>query len=358
MAKVTLRQIAELVGCTRSTVSYALRNDPQISASIRARVQQVARDLGWQADADLAKQMAIVRSTAKPKDLPNVAIVINKPSTALALEVTPKCQLDGARQRAVELGYQPSLFNLADQPLTASRFRGILKARGVEGIVFIGTAGTELAPEILDVGLGYASAVAGVKYAHPAFHTSISDFLACGREAVLQLHRLGFRRIGTLLPRALDVCLERGFFAGVLSGMVEFDDFSPDLIHYAGQDEIYVPESAYPEAARWIQEKRLDAILTTDVRNTVRLTRSLPAPWNRLPIFSLDWFEDGLSAGGIDGLHLAVGAAATDLVVAQVHRREAGLPPIRKVVEITGQWKLARGLPAHGEADTPALAFI
>ena len=173
---------------------------------------------------------------------------------------------------------------------------------------------------------------------------------------MLQLRARGFRRIGTVLPRGLDVRLDRGFFAGVLSGMVEFDDFSPEMIHYAGRDEIYVPDEAFDEVSSWIQKRRLDVVLTTDVRNTVRLRRGMPAPWNNLPIYSLDWFEDGMSAGGIDGLHLAVGAAATDLVIAQIHRRETGIPPIRKVVEITGRWKLAGGLPRPEESATQGVA--
>ena len=234
MSKVTLRQIAETVGCPRSTVSYALRNNPQISISLRERIQQVATDLGWQVDAELTRQMAIVRGVALPKDLPHLAIVINKSAADLADEVTPKRELDGAWQRAQELGYQAYVFNLADAALSPARLREILRARGVQGVVFIGTAGTELTREMLLVGREFACAVSGIRYLDPPYHTAISDLLACGRLAVLELARMGFRRVGGVLPTGLDVRRDRAFYGGVLSGMVELSDHGSHLVHYAG----------------------------------------------------------------------------------------------------------------------------
>ena len=349
MAKVTLRQIAEIVGCTRSTVSYALRNNSQISASLRERIQQVATDLGWRVDAELTRQMAIVRGVTTPKDLPHLAIVINKSSADLANEVTPKRELDGARERAHELGYNAYVFNVADNPLSPKRLREILRARGVQGIVFIGTAGTELSREMLWVGREFACAVSGIRYLDVAYHTAISDLLACGRIAVLQLARMGFRRVGVVLPKGLDVRLERAFYGGVLSGLVDLPDHGSHLVHYAGEREHYLPDSAFPGIKAWMLREKPDVLLTTDLKNCRRFLTGLPSGLQKIPIFSLDWFEDGSSAGGVDGLHLMVGAAATDLVIGQIHRFEKGLPPVRKVVGITGTWRLSKGFIPPGK---------
>ncbi len=48
---VTIRDIAKKLGTSHSTVSRALRNDPRISAAMRAKVQEVARELGYRANA-------------------------------------------------------------------------------------------------------------------------------------------------------------------------------------------------------------------------------------------------------------------------------------------------------------------
>ncbi|NJN64983.1 MAG: LacI family transcriptional regulator [Acidobacteria bacterium] len=47
MAGVTLRQIADQIGCSRSTVSYALKNNPNISPGRCATgCTKVAEELG------------------------------------------------------------------------------------------------------------------------------------------------------------------------------------------------------------------------------------------------------------------------------------------------------------------------
>ena len=53
--------IAYRVGCGRSTVSYGLRNNPNISQDMRDNVMQVAWELGWRPDAELGRQMEVVR---------------------------------------------------------------------------------------------------------------------------------------------------------------------------------------------------------------------------------------------------------------------------------------------------------
>ncbi|MBS3966714.1 MAG: LacI family DNA-binding transcriptional regulator [Truepera sp.] len=51
MRKVTLQDLASRLGVSRSTVSRALRSDPQIGAATQAKVQQLARDLNYRPNA-------------------------------------------------------------------------------------------------------------------------------------------------------------------------------------------------------------------------------------------------------------------------------------------------------------------
>ena len=52
-----------------------------------------------------------------------------------------------------------------------------------------------------------------------------------------------------------------------------------------------------------------DVLLTTDIKNCPRFLETMPPGLQLTPVFALDWFEDGRSAGGVDGMHLMVGAA-------------------------------------------------
>lgn len=112
MPRVTLREIAEKAGCSRSTVSYALRNSPNISRGLRDKIIGVAEGLGWTPDAELARQMSLVRQTLVKTDLPHLAIVINKPKRHLERELAPTHQLSGAVAYAERMGYKADIFNL------------------------------------------------------------------------------------------------------------------------------------------------------------------------------------------------------------------------------------------------------
>ena len=46
----TVRQLAELAGVSRTTISLALRNHPSISLKTRERIQQLADEHGYTSD--------------------------------------------------------------------------------------------------------------------------------------------------------------------------------------------------------------------------------------------------------------------------------------------------------------------
>lgn len=62
MAKVTLQDIANALGMAKSSVSYALRNDPRIPEETRKRVQKTAQELGYKKNPLVAAWMQEMRS--------------------------------------------------------------------------------------------------------------------------------------------------------------------------------------------------------------------------------------------------------------------------------------------------------
>ncbi len=342
MPPVTLREIAERIGCTRATVSYALRNHPQISAATRRRVQAAARRLGWAPDAELTRQMALVRARTRQSTGPSLAIIVNRSNRQLAVEWCPRLQLIGARRRAAELGYHADVFNLIEAPLAPARLAGILSARGVRGVIFIGTTGQEhLPPAILQIGKKFASAVTGVTFSEPPFHAAVNDIPTAARFALLELARLGFRRPGTVLPNGLDLILRREFSGGIAGGFQDLPDSARVEICFVGRDANYLPEEDYARVHGWLRRNRPDALLTTDVHNLAACLQGADRAHRALPIFALDWVPElELAAGGVDARAEDVGESAVDLVVDQINRGEFGLPRIQKVVKIESGWRL------------------
>ena len=68
---VTLKDLARELNISTSTVSRALRDNPEISASTRARVQKLAKELNYEPNA-LALSLGIVKTNTIGVILPKL----------------------------------------------------------------------------------------------------------------------------------------------------------------------------------------------------------------------------------------------------------------------------------------------
>lgn len=339
MKTVPLRVIASKLGCSRSTVSYALRNIPCISPEMRSRVQAMARDLGWTPDAELAKHLALVRATGK-RGAANLALLINKPVQELVEQHSPRKHLAGATARARDLGYNLEVFNLAETPLSPARLNSVLQARGIEGIVYLATLEPHalFTPDYLAIGRLYACASVAVRFRDPPYHVAISDQFSSGSLAVEELLKEGYRRPGAVLPRGLDQRLGWGFGGGLHAGAIAQLPSERIPTCYVGRDETYLPESTFPQIAAWIRQEAPDVLITTDVHYLRKFLNQKRKAMTHLKVCSLD-YHMGLAVDfGIDQRSEEVGAAAVDLVVAQIHRGESGIPETQHALQIEGRW--------------------
>lgn len=337
-SRVTLRQIAEKVGCSRSAVSYALKNHPSISEEKRAEILRVAEELGWRPNAELERQMSLVRSTIVKADLPQLAMVINQPSELFEKGPSSFKQLQGAKEYAEKRGYGWDVFNIADKPLSANRLRNILFARGIEGIIFFATVDPELPVEYLEMGREFACVVAGIRSSIVPYHCITSDFMAAGRMFITKLLELGYRRPAVLIPRGLDAELGYAFTGGISTGLLDLalEDRLP--IQHLGRTESHIPLYEYDRIKQWILRNRPDSIISTDIEHSEQLVKELTAHNMHLPLFSYDWFPNQKVVGGIDFRQEHVGRAAVDVVVGQLHRGQKGLPEVQRNVQIEGFW--------------------
>ena len=61
MYEVTLKDIAEVVGCSVNTVSLALKNSPRISEATRNKIQKAAKDMNY-ASNNMARALVLKRT--------------------------------------------------------------------------------------------------------------------------------------------------------------------------------------------------------------------------------------------------------------------------------------------------------
>jgi DNA-binding LacI/PurR family transcriptional regulator len=323
--QVTLQDIADDVGVSRSCVSLALRNHPRIPQDTRERIIAAAEKLGYQPNADIARLMALLRDTRKKHDRPVIALVTDYPEP-LALSQPPNPTWLGFCARAETLGYLPEEFHISGG-LSPSRLTTILRTRAIRGVVFAGLLDPSFV-ERMDLG-GFAIAAIGNAIHSPALHRSTSDkhantFLTCQR-----LWAKGCRRIALVIPRAQEERVEHTFLSGYL------------LFHYlhkhpAWRSPLVNEDNWNPvdRIARWIKEQHPDAVIAAHQGFLPALARcNIPAP----PFVCLVHVESP-GQSGINQRHDLIAAGAVDLVDAQLKRNETGLPSRPKHLHIPGDW--------------------
>lgn len=147
---VTIQRIANYLGVSKGTVSLALRNNPRISATTRDRVKAAAEHLGYRPNPAVAAWMAH-RRRANPDELGASIAFLNLWPDPAEWNASPWFTrfVTGARQRARALGFGFEEYWLAAPGMTAKRMSGILKTRGIQGVI-VGSLTETGTPPALD----------------------------------------------------------------------------------------------------------------------------------------------------------------------------------------------------------------
>lgn len=151
--RVSIRQIAEASGFSRSTVSLALRDDPRILPETRAAIRAAAQELGYVPDP-LLSAWAQERWQVPGNHGGHVLAIVHQTPPAvvdhhrhLQPPRVPERQIQGIRREAQRRGYRTELFNLADYPNGRALGR-VLYQRGIRGILLAPLYVPMLEPEI------------------------------------------------------------------------------------------------------------------------------------------------------------------------------------------------------------------
>src|SRR5262245_41300835 len=111
--KLTMQQLADDLGLSKSTVSYALRNSSTVSSATCERVQRRARELGYVADPITAAFLQQVRGGGALRLRSNLAVLMLDRHRHTYV----KDLVAGAQVRAAELGYSLDIVDPQEIPL-------------------------------------------------------------------------------------------------------------------------------------------------------------------------------------------------------------------------------------------------
>lgn len=334
---MSMSTIAEEAGVSKNTVSLALRHDPQIPASTRTRIERIARRLGYVRHPVVAQLMVELRRGDPPEGARRTLALLNAnlDRNAFTRHPTVPVYVAGCRRRAASLGYGLDTFWLHDPELDGERLNGILRARGIRGVVVTGLMKDNRLPERFGVTWAtHAVAVTGVRTHEPTLSFCCVDHHALVIEAFQHAVTAGYRRPALVVDEHIDHLVEDRFSAGMHVAQAAL----PAKDRVRG---FYRVEKARQDPALfrdWFERQRPDAIFT--LYGVVR--KWLSAMGREAPrdigLVQLERRRGNLDWAGMDQHNDLTGEAAVDMVISQLHNNEIGVPSHPRATLISGSW--------------------
>lgn len=332
---MSVRKIAAKLGLSPSTVSLALRSSPKISAETRERVFREAEDAGYRPNAKLNELMSHLRLNGSG---PNAACfgVISFYDTLRPWEQSRHLSAiyEAMKGRGAALGYRLESLGFKAPGMTASRFRSVLDARGLQGLLCFGSPNFE---EEFPVELDhYAVVTIGLSISTP-LHRVTSHFFNDLYHTLDRLYAMGYRRPGLLLDK-----YEEGRTAHVYPsaylGWCEHVLGNSYLMPMLRASEIEVEP-----ALEWVRSNRPDVIVCVhDCAEIERLQKILTANGISVPqdigIAAVSQLLDGTRLSGMQQNQRLMGEWAVELLASRIMNQDFGIPENPRIEMVEGEW--------------------
>lgn len=330
--RVTIRDIAEAAGVSKSTVANALKDSLQNSNKTRERIKRIAQEMGYRANPLVAAHFANVRRADSSGGFKaTLGYLADSPQQEVAKQTHPHyLAYAGARDRASELGFGLDVFCYEAPKLSWSRLRKILQSRNIHGVVFAPHIQSQMS---LDFEWDdFSVSMIGGSITYPKYHRVEFDHLSNMEELIGRIKVGDSERVGLALPGAIDDRVRHQF--RLAYGV--FQEKRKDALAIP----IFVsPEWTEAEFSRWYEEYEPEVIVTVfdDVRRWLRsMGKGVPED---VRLYTPVTMEDALDYTGFYLPLEMLGRAAVDSVTGQLFRNERGLPGSRYITMIMGDWR-------------------
>ena len=334
--RVSLRDLARLAGVSHATASLALRDNPSVAAATKARVCELAKEVGYQPDPMLRALAEYRRHKTRAPYRATLAWF-----NFFAVERStrePFGYRAGAEARAAELGYRLDVFQPARSRESLRQLSRVLLARNILGILVPPLP----TPGPLQFDFTPFSAVAfGFSVAAPRLHCVASHQAYAGIQALRELRARGFRRVGFLISEDCDEVSRRSFLSGFLSEQRTLP--AEEQVPVQIRPERGLTRAALDELRPWFRRHRVDALIS----HYAEVPELLEEAGLRIPrdiaVARLSVGED-LSqpynrSAGIDQNEHEIGRTAVDTLASMLYYNERGVPAAPRTILIDGSWR-------------------
>ncbi|MBC2593024.1 LacI family DNA-binding transcriptional regulator [Ruficoccus amylovorans] len=337
---ITQKDLAEATGLNQSTVSLALRNDPRVKEATRRHVLETARRLGYRKDPMLSA-LASYRSRQRDSVFHGTLVWLWRPELLQYRQDQDSAwnrYLEGARRRCAALGYALETLEVPASPQEQRRLSDILYHRGIEGILVPPQQVSSEAPHFQWE--QFAAVTFGWSVREPNFHAVSPNHYQNAITLVKNLHRLGYERVSGVVLTGGNY--DRAHFHLWTHGLQDASrqyassgpGIPPLLLKKTGG-------SIREVLLRWLDKYRPDAI-GVSAEHTDLLVEELSALGLKVPndIAVATLFRPASESryAGIYENSTHIGEAAVDMLAGALRRREHGMPPVRRMMQIEGTW--------------------
>lgn len=330
-----MKDVAVLAGVHQTTVSLALRNNPEIPEKTRDRIRACAEKIGYHPDPALDAFNFHRLANHPLRSAPAIAFISDLASVEeFEQSAGRRSAYLGAKEAATRMGFVLDRFFVGPGNLPPSRLNSILCSRNVDCVI-VGSLSLETTCLPLDW-----PRLCGLKiesfHVEPQLDIISTNHTQASRLAVAKLWSFGFRRIGLVLSREEDVRLAKLAQAGYLVELTERTGSAPLAPFYL---EAVNPPGLAASLAAWISERSIDAIVSDSSRILSIMQRTGHEIPGDLGFATLDWTDADDGFAGVEPDHYLVGQSAVELLAIRRQTNERGVRQQISVTFVPGVWR-------------------
>lgn len=210
--RVTMQQVADLAGVSRTTVSFVLNNTPNVNISVetRARIWRAAAELNYARDF-AAHSLATGRSHT-------IAFILRQNPDELLVNAFVGGLLSGVSQAVTQDNYR-ILFEAVGHGNDDGAYIDLVRSQRVDGLLISGPVIND--HELLDLHKGHVPIVIHGTPDNNAFFTVDIDNTGSARLITEHLLALGHRRIAHITNGPITYTASRDRLAGFRQALAE-----------------------------------------------------------------------------------------------------------------------------------------
>jgi len=341
MSRPTLRTLAQTLGLSRTTISDALRGLPRVNAKTIERVRAAAEAAGYQRNPLTGEVMSqLRRSNGQLFRGSLAALEIVDDPRGVHVERYNAAVLQGATERALQLGFNIEHFDVSRDDLRLPRIDSILHARGIRGILVLPCSGF---PDLSSMTWSRITAVyADYFIDRPALHCVCPDHYRSMIFAMQTLHARGYRRPGLVIELSHDERLQyrwEGAFHAIQNTLPGLGRVPPLRFQQLNRGSF----------VKWFRKYDPDVVLS----HCAEVADWMKDCGARIPeshgFLCLNSHRVKTSCAALDHQPREIGARAAELVVGHVIHNEYGPPPKPSLTSIPA--RLIEGPTLRGPAE-------